>query len=167
MATKILKDISLFIDGRGYAGDIEEFEPPKLALKTEEHRGGGMDAPVEVDMGMGALTAGITLSHAAADALKLFGLGPGSWTPLTLRGSQESETGEVEAVIYSLRGRFKEADPGTWKPGEKAPLKMMMALRYYKLEIGGETIHEIDVEGGKRVIDGTDRLAERRRALGL
>ncbi len=167
MATKILKDISLFIDGRGYAGNIEEFEPPKLTLKTEEHRGGGMDVPAEIDMGMEALTAGITLSHAAREALKLFGLAPGSQTPMTLRGSQESQTGEVEGVIYSLRGTFKESDPGTWKPGEKAPQKLMMALRYYKLEIGGETIHEIDVEGGKRVINGTDQLAERRRALGL
>ena len=44
---------------------------------------------------------------------------------------------------------------------------MTLALRYYKLEIDGETIHEIDVENMTRVINGTDQLAARRRALGL
>ena len=168
MATKLLKDVNLFIDGRGYAGNVEEFDPPKLAIKTEPHRAGGMDAPVEVDMGMEPLTAMVTLSHAAREALKLFGLAPGNLAPMTLRGSQENEAGtEVEAVVYSLRGTMKEVDPGTWKSGEKAPCKMTMALRYYKLEIGGETVHEIDVENMTRVIDGTDQLAARRQALGL
>ena len=43
----------------------------------------------------------------------------------------------------------------------------MVALRYYKLEIGGETIHEIDAENMKRVINGVDQLEKRRAALGL
>lgn len=167
-APKLLKDVNLFIDGRGYAGNVEEFEPPKLAIKTEGHRSGGMDAPIEVDMGMQALTAMATLSHAAREALKMFGLAPGNPVPMTLRGSQENEAGtEVEAVVYNLRGLIKEVDPGTWKSGEKAPCKVTLALRYYKLEIGGETVHEIDVENMTRVINGVDQLEARRQALGL
>lgn len=164
---KLLKDVSLFIDGRGYAGNVEEFEPPKLALKIEEHRAGGMDAPLEIDMGMEALMATATLSNADRDALKLFGLAPGNLVPMTMRGSQETETGEAEAVAISLRGTIKEVDPGTWKPGEKAPCKLTMSLRYYKLEVDGEIVHEIDVENMKRVINGVDQLAARRQALGL
>lgn len=37
-----------------------------------------------------------------------------------------------------------------------------MALRYYMLEIGGETVRAIDVENMTRIIDGTDQLAARR-----
>ena len=52
MLNDILKNMSLFVDGRGYAGNVDELNLPKLALKTEEFRGGGMDAPIEIDMGM-------------------------------------------------------------------------------------------------------------------
>lgn len=164
---KVLKDVSLFIDGKGYAGNVEEFEPPKLAVKTEEHRAGGMDVPLEIDMGMEKLEATVSLSNADRDALKMFGLAPGTLVPLTLRGSQEDELGDAESVVHTLRGKLKEVDWGTWKSGEKAPCKLMVALRYYKLEIGGETIHEIDAENMKRVINGVDQLEKRRAALGL
>ena len=43
---RVLKNMNLFVDGRGYAGRVDEIELPKLTLKTEEHRAGGMDVPV-------------------------------------------------------------------------------------------------------------------------
>lgn len=51
--------------------------------------------------------------------------------------------------------------------GVKAPCKLTMWLRYYKLEIDGEIVHEIDAKSVKRVIGGTDQLAARRQALDL
>ena len=48
--TKILKNFNLFVDGRGYAGRTEEVTPPKLTIKTEELRAGGMDAPISIDL---------------------------------------------------------------------------------------------------------------------
>lgn len=86
-AAKLLKDVSLFIDGRGYASNVEDFDPPKLVIKTEEYRAGRMEAPVEVDMGRAALMATVTLSNADREALKLFGLAPDNPVPMTLRGS--------------------------------------------------------------------------------
>lgn len=164
---KTLKDINLFIDGRGYAAKVDRFTPPKLTVKTEEHRAGGMDAPVELDVGMEKLECSIVLSDADAEALKLFGLTAGNFVPMALRGSQETETGETEAVVHTVRGQVKDVDWGDWQPGQKAPCTMMVALRYYKLEIDGETIHEIDVPNMKRIINGVDQLAARRTALGL
>ena len=49
---RVLKNMNLFVDGRGYAGRVDEIELPKLTLKTEEHRAGGMDVPVLIDLGM-------------------------------------------------------------------------------------------------------------------
>ena len=164
---RLLKNISLFVDGRGYAGKVDSFTPPKLTVKTEEHRAGGMDAPIEVDMGMEKLEAGLTLSGVDKDALKLFGLTTGSFAPMTLRGASQGDTGEVEAAAIHMRGQVKEVDWGDWEPGAKAPVKLMVALRYYKLEVAGETVHEIDVENMKRIVDGVDQLAELRAALGL
>ena len=48
---RVLKGFNLFVDGRGYAGKVEELELPKLTIKTEEFRSGGMVAPVELGRG--------------------------------------------------------------------------------------------------------------------
>lgn len=66
-----------------------------------------------------------------------------------------------------MRGGLKEVDMGDWKPGEKAESKHNMALTYYKLEVDGRLIYEIDMVGMVLVIDGVDQLAEERSALGL
>ena len=63
--------------------------------------------------------------------------------------------------------QFDAAQTGTWKPGEKVPMKAMVACRYYKLEHGGTTIHEIDVVNMIRIVNGTDQLAEQRAAIGI
>ena len=59
---RVLKNMNLFVDGRGYAGRIDEIQLPKLTLKTEEHRAGGMDLPVEIDLGMEKLEAELTIA---------------------------------------------------------------------------------------------------------
>ena len=38
MLPKILKNFNVFVDGRGYAGKIDEITLPKLTIKTEEYR---------------------------------------------------------------------------------------------------------------------------------
>jgi P2 family phage contractile tail tube protein len=58
----ILRNFNLFVDGTNYAGQIEEINLPKPTVKTEEHRVGGMDAPIALDMGMEALKADFTLT---------------------------------------------------------------------------------------------------------
>ncbi len=163
----ILRQVNLFVDGRGYMGRVEEIELPKLTVKTEEFRAGGMDAPVELDMGMEKLESTLTVSGVDRELLKLWGVAPGNITPLSVRGSLQSEDGTVTTVEVRLRGQVKEIDWGTWKPGEKAPLKIMLALRYYKLTHGGELVHEIDVENMIRVVAGVDQLQQQRDALGI
>lgn len=70
-ARNIRKNLNLFVDGRGYAGQIEEFNAPKLALTTEEFRGGGMQGPVEITMGMEKMETDFSLISYDADVLSL------------------------------------------------------------------------------------------------
>lgn len=167
MIQNILRDFNLFVDGRGYLGRCEEVSPPKLALKTEETRAGGMDAPVEVDLGMEKLECSFSLIGIDRDVLALWGVASGNRVPLVFRGALRSEDGSENAVVIEVRGLVREIDWGSWKPGDKAPLKATVACRYYKLTISGDTVHEIDIENGIRVVNGEDQLAERRKALGV
>lgn len=166
-ARDIFKNLNLFIDGRGMAGQVEEMTPPKLVLKTEEFRAGGMDVPIELTMGMEKLEAEFSLISYDKNVLALFGVSEGNFVPFVLRKALESYDGGVTPVVITMRGKIKQIDPGTVKPGEKASLKFSIALNYYKQEHAGEVIYEIDVENMVRIVNGVDALAAQRSALGL
>ena len=166
-ARDVRKNINLFVDGHGYAGQIEEFNPPKLAITTEEFRGGGMDAPIELTMGMEKLECDFGLIAYDVEVLKLFGVAEGSLVPFVAREALESFDGTVTPVVHTMRGKIREIDPGTSKAGDKPSLKVSMALTYYKLQHGTTTVLEVDVENMVRVVNGVDQLASQRAALGL
>ncbi|MCE3232500.1 MAG: contractile tail tube protein [Rickettsiaceae bacterium] len=166
MIPKILKNFNAFVDGRGYAGRVDEIVLPKLTVKTEEHRAGGMDVPVEIDMGMEKLEAEITFAEYDAQLFRLFGLTDGNAVSLTLRGAIQAD-GEAEPIVINLRGSFRELDAGTWKAGDKATLKCMVAVRYYRLTVSGDSVIEIDAENMIRIIGGEDQMVSIRQAIGI
>ncbi|MBT8421264.1 MAG: phage major tail tube protein [Gammaproteobacteria bacterium] len=164
---KVIKGFNVFIDGRGYAGRVEEATLPKLSIKMEEFSAGGMDIPIDLDMGMEKLECDMTLAEFDTDTIKLFGLGASSPVSATLRGALDDESGEVVPVTITLKGAWKELDMGSFKGGEKGSLSASMTIRYYKLEIGGEEIVEVDAENMVRKIAGVDQLEKTRAAIGL
>lgn len=166
-ARDVIKNYNLFVDGRGYAGQIEDFTPPVLSTKDEEFRAGGMDAPLKLRMGMEALSAGFNLIAFDANVLALFGVTTGAATPFVARAALESFNGAVTAVVHTMRGRINKLDQGTVKSGDKAALNVEMQLSYYKLQHGARVIHEVDVENMICVVDGKDVLAAQRAAIGL
>lgn len=166
-ARDVTKNINLFVDGRGYAGQVEEINPPKLTLKTEEFRAGGMDAPIELTMGLEKLEADFSLVSYDKDVLAMFGVAEGVTVPFVAREALESFDGTVTPVVYTMRGKIKEIDPGTKKPGEKPSLKISLALTYYKMQHGGTVVHEIDVQNMVRIVNGVDVLIAQRAALGI
>ena len=166
-ARDVLKNLTLWVDGRGMAGQVQDVNPPKLTQQTEDFKGGGMVAPVKITVGMEGLTTDFSLISYDSDVLALFGVTEGSNVPLTIRGALESFDGTVTPIVMTMRGKITEQDPGTWKPGEVPYLKNTMALNYYKLQHGTTVVHEIDVENMVAIINGTDTLATFRSALGL
>lgn len=166
MLPKILKNFNAFVDGRGYAGRIDEITLPKLTIKTEEYRAGGMDIPIAIDMGMEKLEAELNFAEYDSELFRLFGLVDNSAISLTLRGSLQGIT-NTEAIVINLRGQFKELDLGNWKAAEKTRLKCTISIHYYKLTIDRRELIEIDAENMIRKINGIDQLSSLRNALGI
>lgn len=166
-ARDILKNFNLFIDGRGYAGRVDEYSPPDLAIQGEEFRAGGMDVPITLDMGQEAMEASFILSGYDYDALALWGVAEGQQVAVTARGALENYDGTVTPIAHYLRGKVKTIAGAAWTPGQKAPVTFTLALDYFKSEHGGRVIHEIDAINMIRVVNGTDRLAAQRAALGM
>lgn len=166
-ASSILKHFNLFVDGVGYAGQIDELQLPTLAIVEEDFRAGGMDAPIGIDMGMEKMEASFTLSAFDSAALSQFGLVEGAETQLTARGSLESLDGTKTPVVVQMRGKIKSAEPGSWQAGQKATWAFTASLRYYRYEQGGTALHEIDVLNMVRFVNGVDQLAAHRTNIGL
>lgn len=163
----IRKNINLFVDGRGYAGTLSEFTPPKLTLKTEDYRAGGMVGPVKLTMGMDPLTTDFTLAASDPDVLAAFGLVEGSALKLRALEALENFDGTVTQKVHVMQGKVTEIDQGNAKPGDVPAIKVTMGLTYYKLSQGGVDIQEIDLENMVASINGVDSLAAIRGALGL
>jgi uncharacterized protein len=166
-ARDVLKNVNLFVSGKGCAGQVEELNPPKLTLKTEEFQAGGMFSPVELTMAMEKLETDFTLISQDGVLVSTFGIVEGAVIPLTVRGHLESFDGTTSGVLMTMRVKIKEIDRGTWKPGEKASLKITCAVNYFKEARDGVTIVEIDVENMVYMQNGIDQLAAMRANLGM
>lgn len=167
MIPQTLTNFNLFVDGKGFAGLVTEVTPPKLKIKTEDHRAGGMDAPIKMDMGMEGLEANFSLSGISRDAMRFFGLADQTAFNGVFRGAFKDQKGVVVPVIITLRGMLSEIDPGNWKAGDKAETKHAVSCSYYKLEVEGTVMYEIDPVGMIRIIDGVDQMTEIRAAIGM
>lgn len=163
---RVLKNFSLFADGRGLAGLIQTLTLPTITVKMEEFRGGGMDAPVELDMGMEKLEGSFVLAEYNPDMVALVGLVSAD-TQLTARGAIRRDGEDAIPVVVNMTGAIKELDPGDWTSGEMATGTFAYSLRYYKLTVGGSELIEIDKQNMIRRIRGVDQLASIRTALGV
>jgi uncharacterized protein len=164
----VLKAYSLFVDGRGYAGKAD-VELPELSVTTEEYAAGGMSAKIKLDMGLvEAIDAKFTLYDYEPDVLKLWGLVDGSAVALTFRGAKVDDAGgEPVPIKVACRGQMHMAGFGSWEAGAKTSLECTVNCRSYKLEIGGETLIEIDAERMIRTVGGVDQMQALRGAIGV
>jgi P2 family phage contractile tail tube protein len=163
----IRKYFNVFYNGLGKAGKCEEFNPPKLTAKLEDFLGGGMFAPAEITMGLEKLEADFTLKSYDKDVIATFAVTEGSDITVSLREVMEDDDGTQTGVVHTMRGKVKEIDQGTVQTGTAAKLKTSLALKYYKLEVGGTTVLEIDVVNMVFAKNGVDALANVRSLLGI
>ncbi|RUR27704.1 phage major tail tube protein [Vreelandella nanhaiensis] len=164
----ILKDFNLFGDGNNWQGMIPELTLPELARRMVEYEGGGMDGPIEVDHGNELQTFEWTPGGMIAEVFRSYGSPIHDATMLRFEGSYESdETGGIIPVTIVMRGRHKTIGMGDASKGDNNQMSITTTLTYFKLTVDGEEVMERDVPGYIFTVYGVDRLAERRRALGL
>ena len=165
---RILKNFNLFVDGVGYAGLVETLSVPVLTIKSEEFRAGGMDIPMEIDMGQEKLEANFALAEYSPATSGLFGTQQvAEGTQLTARGAMQRDGEAAIPILINMTGRIYTLDPGEWKAGDRSMLTHRVALAFYRETIDGTVVHEIDVVNMKRIINGVDQMATIRTAIGV
>lgn len=156
-----LKNCNAFLDGVSYLGVIAEFEEPKLAVATEDWRGGGMPGPVKVDMGLEAMEATITMGGHEAELFRKFGTTRVDGVRVRLVGAYQADDGSAaQAVECFIGGRFSGIDAGKSKAGDATEHKYTVPLVYYRRVVDGVTDIEIDMLSGIYTVGGVDRYAE-------
>ncbi|WP_323162865.1 phage major tail tube protein [Stenotrophomonas maltophilia] len=163
----VRKNFNFYVDGKGFAGNVESFTAPKLTLKTEDFQAGGMFAPTEITFGHEKLEAEASFLSDDADVMGKFHVVEGKEYAFTAREALESADGTVTSVVHNMRGKVKEIDRGETRPGEKSTVKISLALNYYKLTHGLVVAQEIDVVNMIAKQGGVDLLAGLRKALGI
>ncbi len=163
-----LKDFVAYADGDSYVGRIGEIALPKLTLKTEKYRGGGMLAEVDVAMGLEALEMEVKYGGLVRGVLRKFGIPGVAATMVRFVGAyQEDVAGAYLTGELVTRGRLTEIDPGTAKAGDNTEWTAKYALSYLKWTVNGREEVEIDVLNNIFMVDGVDRNADLRAALQL
>ncbi|MGP9421445.1 phage major tail tube protein [Pseudomonas reactans] len=165
---KKLKYLNLYNDGNSYLGVVSSLTLPKLTRKLENYRGGGMSGSVSVDFGLDDDALALEWTIGGMDELVLQQWGSTADIPLRFAGSfQRDDTGDISAVEVVMRGRHKEFDFGEYKQGEDTETKISTQCTYFKLTIDGKELIEVDTVNMVEIVNGVDRLAEHRSALGL
>ncbi|QNM96396.1 phage major tail tube protein [Chitinimonas koreensis] len=162
-----LKYFDVFTDGNNHGGEVKEITLPKLARKMEDWRAGGMDGSIKVDLGQEPLELELTFGGVVRDALSAYAATTHDAVLLRFVGAyQREDVDNYDAIEIEVRGRYQEIDMGTAKAGDENDFKAKLPLSYYRLAINGATVIEIDNINFVHMVDGVDRLAKARKALG-
>lgn len=166
MLPRILKNLTLYIDGVNMVGRVLSVTLPELSLVEEEYRGGGMDAAVDQDMGMNKLDMSFSLGEYSTEAILQFGLFSAS-TRITMRGAVQRQGEPAVAAVVHAQGMFKNITRDEMTPGANSTMQITANLNLYQELLAGQELINIDVINMKRIIGGVDRLADQRAALGM
>ncbi|XWN29771.1 MAG: phage major tail tube protein [Devosia sp.] len=149
--------------------EIETITPPMIGDLTDDFHAGGAPASVAIPLGTTLSDASFKIASWNPDVIRRAGLAEGVRDTITFRGAAKSETdGQAQPIELVLEGRLSEAEADTWERGSRSGLTYnVRTIVFYKLKIGDKLIHELDIFGNKKIVDGVDQLADINRALGI
>lgn len=162
---RLLKHFNLYIDGEDYAGRADSITPPPLTFAMEDHRAGGMDGTIQLEMGMEAMTTTLIVSDFTPALISLMGRPE---VPIVARGSVQAQ-GVVrpESVVLNMRGMFSGLEMAEWRGATKTTKTMTTSLSYFRYRQADVEYCEIDIVNMVRRFGGVDQLAVHRANIGL
>lgn len=144
MPRYILRDCTIFADRVSKIGQASEITLPVPTEKVEELRNAGMVMPIDIPMGYEKAEASFKLTGFDPQVITLFGLAVGVVREFMATGALAHEDGTIINATAYIRGRLIKNDHGNWKTGEVGENEFSITLRYYRLEVDGATLIEMD-----------------------
>ncbi|MDL2289958.1 phage major tail tube protein [Paludibacteraceae bacterium OttesenSCG-928-F17] len=163
-------DANVYVNNSSTHGTASEVTCPTITAKMSDYNALGMAGTASFFNGFEAMELTIKWTYpdndvkaACANFLKP--------VDLMIRSSKsefdsDGIANEAPVVIY-LKGYPKQHPGGTYKKNEDTEVESVFSVLYYKEEVDGDEIVEVDVLNNIYIVDGVDMLAERRQNLGI
>jgi P2 family phage contractile tail tube protein len=166
-----ITNANLYSSGNSFLGKLEEIGLPAIKAKYVEQKTLGMIMGVELPSGFDMMTGKMKFNAVYPELIQEFG-SPFQTRQVQVRGNLETydSTGRIDeqAVVAFLTIRFKDVlPPITLKQNDNPELESEYSATYYRLEIDGIPLIEIDAFANLFFLNGEDELANYRDALGL
>lgn len=163
---RIQRNMSLSIDGVGYAGIISEVTLPVVTRITEDQRAGGMDGTRKIDLGQEAMQATLVFdgtNHALLSHMNMLGLG----ATITLRSHNQAQGSAGVNVTYKLTAAWSVYDLGNLTMGAKNQTTITAEVSHFEIIDAGDEVLYIDVDNMVCRVGGVDQLEAARINIGL
>jgi P2 family phage contractile tail tube protein len=166
---EIITNYAVYEDAVEYLG-MSEVTLPEVSMLTEEIKGAGIAGNVEaIILGhIEAMSTTFNFRTVTESAIKLCAPTVHKIDLRVAQQMQNTTTGTIEtkAVKHILKLRPKKFAPGKVAPASAADSSGEYATSYFATYIDGKKMLEIDPLNFIYYVDGTDYLADTRKALG-
>lgn len=157
---------SAFIDGKGKFAETASVKEPDLKWIRESFAGGGMAGEVEVPLILEAMKAELTLFNYDRDAIDIFGLTPAVPLPFQFRRELfDTRAQGSEMVVIHMLATIDLEFP-EWNRKNLEGVKLSLSVQTYRRFVNGVEQYHVDPQNMIFSVNGTDVLAEARRAIG-
>lgn len=165
-SNRVRQIITATLQGLPLMATIDEFEPPKIEMETEEMRGGRFISE-EMATGIKALTAKLTLNGTGLPIMMALGVTGGDEIMLTVQEAGVDQEDNEWFAYYICSGKLKIFEEKTLKMKDKPVTILEISLRTYQRLENGALMTDIDTRTQKIVINGRDILKGARRLAGM
>lgn len=172
MANNVRRAINanVYIDGESYLGRAEEINLPLIKTKDGDHVALGMIGDLDYPTGFEKMEMDVKWNSIYPEVYKKIA---NVYTGLNLQIRSSSEIWEgntrvnQEGVVIYVKARPKEFGQLGIKARDNMDVPSKYSVTYYKLEINGEEIFELDLEAMIYKVNGEDMMALYRSHLGI
>lgn len=163
---RILRHFTWWVDGSSLHLELEELTPPAITDKMEEVRVAGVG--IDVPLGVEKLEATVKMLTRNVDVMVQMGIAPGKRIRSTFRGQTVDELdGASHSEIIVMEHRVS-GKSDSWKSGDKSGVEYTLGnIFFYQHTVDDRLVHKIDPQNYVFLVDGVDRFAEVREALGI
>ncbi len=166
---EVINNFNVYNDANRVVGTTGEIKLPSLEALTAEISGAGILGNYNTSVIGQFQSISMDVPFRMIDKDYFGMLNTGEQSKIVLRSSvqqrnrQTGGTLSTQAMRVVLRGHPTGSDMGTVKIGELMNASIKMEVTYFLIEMGGETMIELDKLNSIYKVNGKDLLAEIRR----
>ena len=163
-----LSDFQAFFLDESWAGVLNKLTPPDIEFLTETFTGSATGGEKDKVLPLTkAMKPKLNFSDYNAKVLGLIGNPSGKEEPLIIRGSIDRDGAEIPVKLTMQGDWYKSSMGELTTNGHEAVLEVEGSLDFYKIEIDGDEVLELDIVNRVYKTNGVDHWEQLRKNIGL